>query len=850
MKASAYIGRVGGLAVALGIGAAIASGTGTASADTDSSNTAAASGQASEGASAKAAKPDTATASTPTAPKVTTKPRRSAKGALDSSNSTAVETVSHRSHAATAVASNVTAPMTPSSGSGADDTPTAPVDTPLDLTLLAAARRETSTTATAQPTMPTDLTEAVQQFVYTPVHAGVQAWIDSDLGQQVDGVINTLAGSYVIGDGLAGTANHPDGGAGGWLLGDGGTGWSSTDAGVAGGAGGRGGLSGNGGAGGAGGAGAAGGIGGTGGGIMGIGGTGGTGGDGVAGGVGGAGGRGGTAAGLLFGVGGDGGDGGDGSNGGRGGNGGSGATWLGSGGDGGDAGNSGVGGAATGLPALGGAGGNAGWFGSHGAAGQFGTGALAQPGGGSLPPILTTGTWLTNADGQVVILHGVNEVYKVAPYLPSASGFGEDDAEFLAANGFNVVRLGVIWTAVEPEPGVIDTEYLASIQQTVQILADHGIYTVVDMHQDNYSEAFQGEGAPDWATQTIGLPNPEFGFPGNYFLNLAENHAWDRFWANADAPNGLGLEDNYALAWQSVASSLGGAPGVIGYDIMNEPWPGSPWVVTLLGGTFFANQQLAPMYNQVAAAIRSVDPNTTLYIEPTNPGAVEEGNIFGLPVTIGTIDDPNIVLAFHDYCGGLGGLCPLIANALARGAQKYALEHNIPAFMNEFGATGDMKELTTEMLAGDKYQMSWTVWAYTAKGDITTSDSSGEEALVYDPALPPVGDNVNTTTLKTIAVPYPQVISGTPNSWSFTDGTFQFSYSTDKADGSGSFAPGSQSTISVPAVEFPNGYQLSVTGGHVVSAPGAATLVIASDPGAATVGVVVNGTADNAGSQV
>jgi endoglycosylceramidase len=63
------------------------------------------------------------------------------------------------------------------------------------------------------------------------------------------------------------------------------------------------------------------------------------------------------------------------------------------------------------------------------------------------------------------------------------------------------------------------------------------------------------------------------------------------------------------------------------------------------------------------------------------------------------------------------------------------------------------------------------------------------------------------------------VISGIPDSCSFDNGTFQFSYSTEEADGLGSFLAGSQTTISVPSVEFPDGYQVSVTGGEVVSAP-------------------------------
>jgi endoglycosylceramidase len=92
------------------------------------------------------------------------------------------------------------------------------------------------------------------------------------------------------------------------------------------------------------------------------------------------------------------------------------------------------------------------------------------------------------------------------------------------------------------------------------------------------------------------------------------------------------------------------------------------------------------------------------------------------------------------------------------------------------------------------------------------------------------------------AVPYPQAIAGTPTSWSFTDGTFQLSYSTEMAGGTGHFAAGSQTEIAVPALQFPHGYQVSVTGGQVVSAPGAAVLVIASDgPGAVDVVVTPAG---------
>ena len=87
--------------------------------------------------------------------------------------------------------------------------------------------------------------------------------------------------------------------------------------------------------------------------------------------------------------------------------------------------------------------------------------AAAPAGARAAAPPGRAGRWITDAQGRVLILHGLNMVYKRPPYAPDAIGFGADDARFLAADGFNAVRLGVIYAAVEPPPGVYDDAYLA-----------------------------------------------------------------------------------------------------------------------------------------------------------------------------------------------------------------------------------------------------------------------------------------------------------------------------------------------------------------------------------------------------
>ena len=196
---------------------------------------------------------------------------------------------------------------------------------------------------------------------------------------------------------------------------------------------------------------------------------------------------------------------------------------------------------------------------------------------GPVPPLGHEGRWITDAHGRVVFIHAVNMVYKRPPYYPKASGFGADDARFLRRHGFNGVRLGVIYAGVEPKPGKYDDRYIARIADTQRTLARSGVFSLIDFHQDLYNEKFQGEGWPDWAVQDDGLPNPELGFPGNYLGNPALQRSFDHFWANDPGPGGVGLVDRYARAWRHVARRFRASDRVLGYDVLNEPWPGTVW---------------------------------------------------------------------------------------------------------------------------------------------------------------------------------------------------------------------------------------------------------------------------------
>lgn len=462
---------------------------------------------------------------------------------------------------------------------------------------------------------------------------------------------------------------------------------------------------------------------------------------------------------------------------------------------------------------------------------------LSSP-AGATGPLRGTGTWVTDSRGRAVILHGLNQVYKVAPYTPAHDGFGDDDAAFLAANGFDVMRIGVIWSAVEPRPGRYDDAYLASVARTVRTLAAHGIVSLLDFHQDLYNEAFQGEGAPAWAVQDGGLPNPALGFPGNYFANPAANHAWDAFWANAPASDGVGLQDHYAKAWAHVASRFRSNPNVLGYELLNEPWPGTTWqpCLTPLVGCPAFDQRLTGFYQRVDTAIRRVDRTHTVWIEPNVISAEADAN------NVAAIRDSHLGWAFHDYCPTLAELqvnllCPQLDGATVAAAERYGSQHHVPTLMTEFGATQDHDNLAEMVALADTSMLGWTEWAYT--GNDKTSTSPDGQALVLDPAKPPTGANVLTDKLKALAEVYPKAVAGTPTSYSFADGVFRLVYRTARVSGHGSFPAGAETDVAVPRIQYPHGYQVAVTGARVVSKAGATTLRITSLRGAHTIRVTL-----------
>jgi endoglycosylceramidase len=303
----------------------------------------------------------------------------------------------------------------------------------------------------------------------------------------------------------------------------------------------------------------------------------------------------------------------------------------------------------------------------------------------SLPFLSTKGTSIVDSTGRIVILRGVNypgyeqdhpELHSSAAYKILHAGFD-----------FNVVRLPISWANLEPRKGIFNFTYLSSfVDQDVEWASSAGVYVVLDMHQNNWARRFGGSGAPDWAVQ--GYPSNETGM----------RTAVSEFWANAE------LQDHLVQVWVKIAEHFANNPTIAGYDLLNEPWIYSS-VLAQLNGT-----ALDAFYARAIEAIRAVDSNHIIFLEPANM------NAFILPMIANIVWSPHFYqLAFsHEYDGQN---FTELERAFIAQRDKYVNGLGVPMWIGEFGSfmpdNSSRATWTQDALTlFNRYQVGWAWWAY------------------------------------------------------------------------------------------------------------------------------------------
>ncbi len=230
------------------------------------------------------------------------------------------------------------------------------------------------------------------------------------------------------------------------------------------------------------------------------------------------------------------------------------------------------------------------------------------------------GRTFRDAMNRELILNGINLIVK-DPARGYTCAIPESDFLKVKEWGFNVIRLGIIWDGLEPEPGVYNEEMFRCIDERIRMASEQGYYVMLDMHQDLYSVKYS-DGAPEWATLTDKLPHQTGEvWSDAYLISPAVQTAFDHFWNNTPASDGLGIQDHYADLWKKIAERYADEPAVIGYDIMNEPFIGTqaqaffPAMVEAYIGIYAEEIQAAGMQVEEVAGMWSTPEGRAQVLE-------------------------------------------------------------------------------------------------------------------------------------------------------------------------------------------------------------------------------------------
>ncbi|MFF5330398.1 cellulase family glycosylhydrolase [Streptomyces rubradiris] len=364
--------------------------------------------------------------------------------------------------------------------------------------------------------------------------------------------------------------------------------------------------------------------------------------------------------------------------------------------------------------------------------------AHAEEAGPGIPP-------LTDGQGRVLTLRGWNIEDKTHRGEQALSAITERHLRELRAHGFGFARLLVFWDDLEPRPGQYSERYLRKIERVLDWAERQDVRVVLDAHQDVFGPAFGHRGIPEWATRTDGLPFTPH--PDDWFAEYFEpavQRAFTHLYEDDD------LRRAQARMWRTLATRFAGHPAVLGYDLINEPM-GEPRPGEDLPAAArrIEREQLTPMYNRLADAVRPADRDAWLFVEPT-PVVGE-----GVPTGLGRVRDPRVVYAPHfydtameagaDYDPGAGWI-----EAYERAVTAYPKRYGVPVVVGEWGPPDSslphMNRFYRDAMASlGRYASGWAGYVWCYGGGYCALDGTGAFRVNKELTVEPYAEAVAGT---------------------------------------------------------------------------------------------------------
>eukprot|EP01061_Rhynchopus_euleeides_P011757 TRINITY_DN2131_c0_g1_i1.p1 TRINITY_DN2131_c0_g1~~TRINITY_DN2131_c0_g1_i1.p1 ORF type:complete len:512 (+),score=225.32 TRINITY_DN2131_c0_g1_i1:48-1538(+) len=432
----------------------------------------------------------------------------------------------------------------------------------------------------------------------------------------------------------------------------------------------------------------------------------------------------------------------------------------------------------------------------------------------------TRGRWIVDEAGRVRLFHGFNDVQhaKGGAFMPGMTTV-TSNVERLQRDGFNAMRMPMMWAAANPAEGVYNTTYIDNMKAVTEKLSSQGIYSFLDMHQDVLSSDFHSyDGAPQWVVNKT-VPRHAYPWPIKDLKNWAEGYVTEAVGQSFQDiyDNKHGGLDAWGAFWNVVASRFNTSKQILGYELINEPWAGDVFhdPALFLPGEA-GKKNLLPAYDHLVEQIRKVDQDTMIFFEPVTWGMVLPGekSFIGTGFSHlpgGEADKNKCVFSWHYYCWMLNSdysnssqgypwmlkqecdhaLLPLVMSTVVKDVTKL----ETASFLTEFGAltpsashpdSEGSLEIEAVLAEADKTLQSWTYWdvAGLVDGRLNLEDDK------YTPFIRP----------------FAQAVAGTPTHMQYDRKTKKF-----ELDFTADTSITQPTVVAVPKAIYTNGYAVATT---------------------------------------
>jgi endoglycosylceramidase len=249
------------------------------------------------------------------------------------------------------------------------------------------------------------------------------------------------------------------------------------------------------------------------------------------------------------------------------------------------------------------------------------------------PWVSTKGGRFVDERGRTVVLRGVD--------VPITTPDVYSRAVSLHAN---FVRISAPWSLFEPRPPTGSVHHwnepeLRALDREVAFFEHAGIDVLIDFHQFRWSPYFAGLYCPH---DCVAMGVPAWYYANGRFPDstAGQDAAEAAFWTSEARES----QAAYAAFAAMMSARYARYPNVVGYEILNEPHPGS------LGNTPAATQTMLRWQVRIRDVLRAVDPSRTVFVMCNGGGnGVGSANLG----VFGSLQ--HLALDWHDYYNGRSG---------------------------------------------------------------------------------------------------------------------------------------------------------------------------------------------------